>query len=164
MYQLALHQAGQRAARRGGSGLLSGLLDVMASLVFGILTRDAAQAVPWTFAWASAGHPPPLLLSPAGEVTWLNQERRAPMLGVDVGTVHRGSLVRIEPGSTLVLYTDGLVERRGEVLDHGLERLGAAAQRVHGGTAEAVAEGLLAELVPDRIADDVALLVVTFHD
>lgn len=139
-------------------------LDVMASLVFGTLTRSDDSTVPWTFTWASAGHPPPLLLSSTGEVTWLNQEHRAPMLGVDVGTKHRGSLVRIGPGSTLVLYTDGLVERRGEVLDRGLGRLGAAAQRVHGGTAEAVAEGLLAELVPDRIADDVALLVVTFHD
>ncbi|MEG9227345.1 GAF domain-containing SpoIIE family protein phosphatase [Aeromicrobium sp. Sec7.5] len=139
-------------------------IDAMASLVFGVLTRGTGHAAPWTFTWASAGHPPPLLVDPAGEVTWLVQERRAPMLGIDIGTAHRGSVVQIEPGSTLVLYTDGLVERRGEVLDLGLERLGAAAQRGHGGTAEAVATGLLAELVPDRIADDVALLVLTFGD
>ena len=138
-------------------------LEAMASLVFGVLTRDGDDAS-WTFAWACAGHPPPLLLSPAGEVTWLQPEHPAPMLGIDVETDHRVSVARIDPGSLLVLYTDGLVERRGEVLDQGLERLGVAAQGVRGRTAEAMAEGLLTELVPEQISDDVALLVLELHD
>jgi serine phosphatase RsbU (regulator of sigma subunit) len=61
----------------------------------------------------------------------------------------------------LVLYTDGLVERRSEVIDAGLDRLAAAATRWHerGANASETADGLLRELLPTRGDDDVVLVV-----
>ena len=58
-----------------------------------------------------------------------------------------------------MLYTDGLVERRGSTLDEGLRRLTAAAGDLPGLPVEAVADTLLARVAPD-FSDDVALLVL----
>ena len=64
----------------------------------------------------------------------------------------------LEPGSAVVLYTDGLVERRDEPLDRGLVRLVAALEGLRGLDAEAICDRLLAQL-GSRRDDDVALLV-----
>jgi PAS domain S-box-containing protein len=77
-----------------------------------------------TIGWANGGHPPPLLRRPDGACVYL--EGGNGLVGVeDVGyeTYNQG----IDRGSALVLYTDGLIERRGESLDVGLARLEAAA-------------------------------------
>ena len=60
-------------------------------------------------------------------------------------------------GATLVLYTDGLVEVRGENIDSGLERLRSAARS--GGSAEQLCNDILREVLPGERADDVALVV-----
>ena len=78
--------------------------------------------------WASAGHPPVLLLEPAGP-RYL-EEGGGTVLGVVGRPPYRQAEAVIEPGSSVLLYTDGLVERRGEVLDEGQERLARAAARV----------------------------------
>lgn len=76
-----------------------------------------------TIAWANGGHPPPLLCDADGSTRYL--EGGNGLMGVeDVG--YETLYERIDGPATLVLYTDGLVERRGEALDDGLERLAAA--------------------------------------
>jgi PAS domain S-box-containing protein len=77
-----------------------------------------------TIAWANGGHPPPLLRRPDGPCRYL--EGGNGLMGVE-DTVYETFVERMAPGSAVVLYTDGLIERRGESLDAGLERLAGAA-------------------------------------
>ncbi|WP_250446601.1 SpoIIE family protein phosphatase, partial [Actinotalea sp. C106] len=115
--------------------------------------------------WSSAGHPPPLVLTPDGDVVELGATGRPDLL---LGVDHRRSRVdhesEIAVGSTLVLFTDGLFERRDEGYRAGLERL----RSVLGGLAdlgvEDLCDALLEQLVPERPTDDVALAVVRLRD
>lgn len=77
-----------------------------------------------TIAWASGGHPPLLVRAPDGACRYVNGGNG--LMGVEE-SVYETFEQRIESDSTVVLYTDGLVERRGESLDVGLERLAGAA-------------------------------------
>ncbi|HET6869175.1 MAG TPA: SpoIIE family protein phosphatase [Solirubrobacteraceae bacterium] len=77
-----------------------------------------------TISWANGGHPPPLLRESDGACRWL--EGGNGLMGVD-DKLYETFEETIDPSSTVVLYTDGLVERRGESLDVGLERLASAA-------------------------------------
>jgi anti-sigma regulatory factor (Ser/Thr protein kinase) len=108
---------------------------------------------------ASAGHPPPLVLAPGKEPCYLSGGRSLP-LGAVAHSQFREETAAFEPGSTLILYTDGLIERRGESIDEGLERLRAAAA----GGAEADLEELLGlvvrQLLPTAPTDDVAVLAL----
>ncbi|SCG51006.1 PAS fold-containing protein [Micromonospora siamensis] len=108
--------------------------------------------------WCNAGHPPPLLIGPDGAARLLSRPVD-PMVGLGIGRSRRDHHLLLDPGSTLVLYTDGLVERRHEVLDEGLERLRAAAARLHHLPVEEFCDALLAELA-DAPSDDIALLAV----
>lgn len=113
--------------------------------------------------WAHAGHPPALLLSPEGVVTRLaDMEGNDLLLGLDP-SVHRTERVAfLEPGSVLVLYTDGLVERRGRDVDEGIDAL---VDLLHDLAPEMqdldeLSDRLLAGMIDDTPEDDVALLVV----
>jgi serine phosphatase RsbU (regulator of sigma subunit) len=67
----------------------------------------------------------------------------------------------LEPGATIVLYSDGLIERRGESIDVGLERLLAAGRRASGLGVQELCHALVAELLDGRvILDDVVVLAV----
>lgn len=95
---------------------------------------------------ASAGHLPPLLLhGSSGEFVDLHA---GPPIGFPHGSAFVESTVAVPPGATLVAYTDGLVERRGEVLDEGLERLREMA------STEQFDDDLLARLARDLTSDD----------
>ena len=107
--------------------------------------------------WSNAGHPPPLLVHAGGRPEFLGG-RAELMLGVRPGGPRTDSEVHLVPGDTLVLYTDGLVERRSRLLDDGLDRLGAAASAAHTLPAEEMCDALLAELVEGN-QDDVVLVV-----
>ena len=110
--------------------------------------------------YAAAGHPPPLLRLPGGEVVWLD-EGRHPLLGVPTEPRPSGEHP-FPPGSTLVCYTDGLVERRGETIEVSIDRLARALEAATAAGSETLADDLLATLLPDRaMADDVALAVIT---
>ncbi|MGQ0573865.1 MAG: PAS domain-containing protein [Pseudonocardia sp.] len=116
--------------------------------------------------WACAGHPPPLLITGAGQVRYLDGGA-GPLLGaVGAGAVpgpYREGSADLEPGDTVLLYTDGLVERRGEVIDEGMARLAAAARRHPGAPPAALVTALLAAAVPDgRRHDDIAAIAVRF--
>ena len=118
------------------------------------LALDLAER---TLCLASAGHPPPLLIDPAGSAELLEAGRSVP-LGVDAGTRYPEAVERLEPGSTVLLYTDGLVERRGSSLNEGLERLVSEAT---GQSAEPgpLCDRLIGALLGDQPPlDDVAVL------
>jgi anti-sigma regulatory factor (Ser/Thr protein kinase) len=108
--------------------------------------------------YGCAGHLPPLLVAPDGVAEYLWDGRGAP-LGVSSGEPYEEGEAKLEKGSSLALYTDGLVEVRGEVLDVGLERLCAAAE---GGppSAEALCAHLIETMVAEGARDDVALLTL----
>ena len=111
-----------------------------------------------TVQWSNAGHPPPLLLRPDGTVELLT---RTPdrLLGLELEAVRVDHQVQLTPGCTLVLYTDGLIERRHETLDDGLARLQALAARHTALSAEELCDALLGELAHDA-EDDIALLAI----
>ena len=112
----------------------------------------------WDLAVASAGHPPLLLREPDGRTRLLGLGNEGLMLGVAEDVDRPVTTARVAPGAVLAACTDGLVERRGEDLDVGLERWRAALERHGDLPAEALADALLADVAPDG-SDDTALLV-----
>jgi serine phosphatase RsbU (regulator of sigma subunit)/CHASE1-domain containing sensor protein len=116
-----------------------------------------------TLTWCRAGHPPPLLIDAEGG--HLLDEVGLPPLGVlpgQPGPVHRRSLVG---GESLILYTDGVVERRGESLDEGFQRLEVVANDLVDLEPEELIDALLEAMVPaEEQADDVVVLVVRLGD
>ncbi|MGY1741509.1 MULTISPECIES: SpoIIE family protein phosphatase [unclassified Blastococcus] len=140
------------------------LLDRFASRLPGALASSAACLVVDRAAgrvrWASAGHPPPVLVTGEG-VRLLDGAGAGPVLGVpERGSYTEGS-ADVAPGATLLLYTDGLVERRGEALDAGLSRITDAARRYAGVHPERLVELLLADVLPgSERPDDVAVIAV----
>jgi PAS domain S-box-containing protein len=116
-----------------------------------------------TLRFTNAGHPPPLLIGADGSAAYLD-ERPSPPMGVLATPRYKQHTARLEPGATLVLYTDGLVEEPTEVLDVGLERLRDAA-RTAGSDVEATCELLLDTVTRDAArSDDVTLLVVRLQE
>jgi integral membrane sensor domain MASE1/anti-sigma regulatory factor (Ser/Thr protein kinase) len=108
--------------------------------------------------FANAGHPPPLVVGPGGQASFLHGGLGSP-LGCDDPGLTAEAGFRLVPGSTLLLYTDGLVERRGVSIDEGLERLVTVATD-GGQDLEAFCERLLCSMVEGDTADDVALLAI----
>ncbi|OMQ14381.1 hypothetical protein A7K94_0217020 [Modestobacter sp. VKM Ac-2676] len=111
-----------------------------------------------TLRWANAGHPPPVLVRADGAAQLLERPRNL-LLGVDPDTPRSDHAVDLWPGDTVVLYTDGLVERRDATLDEGLDRLVTAAAALAGTPVDDLCDALLARMAPD-FADDVALLAL----
>ncbi|MCW2606356.1 MAG: putative sensor protein [Frankiales bacterium] len=109
--------------------------------------------------WASAGHLPPLVRLADGTVRVLDDESD-PLLGVAPDRPRTERLTELPEGSLLLLYTDGLVERRGESISAGLARLAEVLSQVGGGDVEQVSDLLLARMLPQAPDDDVALLVL----
>ena len=110
--------------------------------------------------YASAGHPPILAVSPAGEVSWLDQAQSPPLSGVYGPDRPQGSTL-LDAGAMLVLFSDGLVERRKEPIDVGLRRLADAVRTLAHLPVEDVCTELIARLgVEDARSDDIAVLVV----
>lgn len=112
---------------------------------------------------ASAGHPPPLLRTASGEVSAVEAPAGG-MLGLPVDLSFMDHRVDVRPGRSLLLYTDGLVERRGESIDDGILRLGkgfGAAFRAGGDTEPAADELLASALLGHSYDDDVCMLVLS---
>ncbi|MBE7188068.1 SpoIIE family protein phosphatase [Jatrophihabitans endophyticus] len=133
-----------------------------ATVVLGTLTVDPSAAVDerHTLIWSNAGHLPPLVLPPGGPPRLLTRPADL-LLGVDPMAPRHEHRVALAPGSTLVLYTDGLVERRDETLQAGLDRLVEAARDAAGRPLTQLCDALLTVLVPAAgTDDDVAVLAV----
>lgn len=107
--------------------------------------------------WSNAGHPPPVLIDAHGTARLL-ETRPNLLLGLDEAAARADHDAELAPGDTLVLYTDGLVERRGVAVTKGMEWLVGALQGQHVLGAEQICDELLAEA--DTHGDDVALLVL----
>lgn len=116
----------------------------------------------WTMRWSNAGHMPMLLLTQTGEVELLG-DIHGPLLGTGHRLARSESELVVGAGSTLVLYTDGLVETREETIDTGLVRLRRSAVSLTAplDDPEAVADELLARNHAS-VEDDTAMLVCHF--
>ncbi|MHA7135315.1 SpoIIE family protein phosphatase [Oerskovia turbata] len=124
----------------------------LATVLCAIVDEDAR-----TLTYSAAGHLPPLVVSKA-ETRWLNDGRGTPLA---LSTAPRAeATATLDAGDAVVLYTDGLVERRGEHLSEGLRRLADAALAIREERPAAdLPDALLAQLLADGANDDVALLL-----
>ena len=113
--------------------------------------------------WANAGHLPPLVVNPDGSVAELASWRGDLLLGVDHETQRRESVVTLDRGATVLLYTDGLVERRDADLDAGLVRLRNTLIELADRPLEELLDEVLERLVQGRPEDDVALVAIRLH-
>ncbi|WP_299036777.1 SpoIIE family protein phosphatase [uncultured Pseudokineococcus sp.] len=113
--------------------------------------------------WSNAGHPPPMLATPDGEVQQLLARRTDLLLGILPDSPRTEGEVVVDRGSTLLLYTDGLVERRDLGLQAGMARLRRELADVVDRPLEEVLDALLERLLPEQGQDDVALLAVRLH-
>ena len=140
-------------------------LDRLAAGIPGALASTAAVVIldldSGRLCWARAGHPPPLLIEP-GQARYLTGGAGGP-LGVARRPPYTEATTRIEPGGCLLLYTDGLVERRRQVIDEGLDHLAATATRLCREAPTILLDGLLAAALPDTgPADDIALIAARY--
>ncbi|MFP5218588.1 MAG: SpoIIE family protein phosphatase [Actinomycetes bacterium] len=120
--------------------------------------------------WSNAGHPPPIVIDPLGRASVLDDtaagapEQEADLLlGLDPTTSRRNRVVPLREGSTLLLYTDGLVERRGQSLDEGVAALLEVMDDCAGLSLDDLCDAALDRLLPQEPEDDVALVAVRLH-
>ena len=111
--------------------------------------------------WSNAGHPAPLLIEQDGTVTLLERTPNR-LLGVEPGSPRVEHACLLPHGSTLLLYTDGLIERRGASLDEGVAWLCREVPALRDLPLEEVCDRLL-RVLPDALDDDVALLALRAH-
>ncbi|MET8090208.1 GAF domain-containing SpoIIE family protein phosphatase [Micromonospora sp. NPDC005220] len=123
----------------------------LTTAVYALITPDRA-----TVHLSCAGHLPPLLATPGQPTKLVNLPADRP-LGVGRPLAERRTTVLdLPPGAALIFYTDGLVERRNELIDTGIERL---ADAVQSGPADALCDHIMATAEEDP-SDDIALLVI----
>ncbi|HEV8623788.1 MAG TPA: SpoIIE family protein phosphatase [Acidimicrobiia bacterium] len=126
----------------------------MATMVYGVLDAETGE-----FHFVSAGHPPPLLISATGHAQFLEGGNGPPVGALPTARFTESSAL-VEPGATLLLYTDGLVEDRATPLEEGLCRLREAAHDWPG-ELEAFCSHVMRRTLGRRSCDDdVALLAV----
>jgi serine phosphatase RsbU (regulator of sigma subunit) len=138
---------------------LEGLdLGIQATAVLMRLHRSESDAGRWLARWTNAGSLPPIVLRGDGTVEVL--ESYDLMLGVDPAVTRSDHEIELADGDVLVLYTDGLVERRGTSLTECIERLVKVVQWCAGLDVERAADRILLDVADEGVADDVALLVL----
>jgi serine phosphatase RsbU (regulator of sigma subunit) len=138
-------------------------VDTVATALYGRVEQpeDYAAHGLRLFRWSNAGHPPPLLVEPDGTARLLHTTPDL-LLGARPDAERADHTVDVAPGSTLLLYTDGLVERRGADLDEGFAWLEQAGRRLADRPLEEFCDALLDEIGARR-DDDVALLALRAH-
>ncbi|MFZ2047523.1 MAG: GAF domain-containing SpoIIE family protein phosphatase [Trebonia sp.] len=138
--------------------------NAMATVLYGLYTPGTGD-----FTVSSAGHLPPILAAPGGQAGLLPL-RPDPPIGTADDLPRRSASFFIPPGALLCCYTDGLVERRGQVLDQGMDTLAATLGKlvaaVPAATTEPVAEEACAEIMRALVGstaaqDDIAVLVLS---
>jgi PAS domain S-box-containing protein len=133
--------------------VMSGVEQVMATVLYLVLDRESGEV-----AWSAAGHPPPLVIGADGP-RFLEGGRSVPIGAADPA-VFREATAIVPPGASLLLYTDGLVERRDTPLEDRLTELADAAA-TGGDELGDLCEHVIAAMLGDADpGDDVALLAV----
>ena len=112
-----------------------------------------------TVRWSSAGHLPPMVVRSDGTVDTLTRPNDLP-LGLAPSRPRTEHVVELHADDTLVLYTDGLVERRGHNLRDDIADLARALEGSHTRSIEQVVEAALERMLPGPGEDDVALVVL----
>ena len=125
------------------------------TLLYGIVDPVAG-----TLRYTSAGHPPALIVSPNGTARFLEGGRGWPLAVADPDRPRPEAVAELTPGSTILLYTDGLVERRNERLEDGLARLACSAASRADLPVEQLCDEILDELLGTGHSDDVALVAL----
>ncbi|MEU8515732.1 SpoIIE family protein phosphatase [Kitasatospora sp. NPDC048722] len=114
-----------------------------------------------TITYSSAGHPPPALLRGDGTVEFLDKATDPPLGARPEHQTRPEAVTRFAEGDTLTFYTDGLVERRREDIDTGLDRLAHVLTTHRSADPDTLADTVLTELIPPGGAtDDTALVVI----
>jgi serine phosphatase RsbU (regulator of sigma subunit)/anti-sigma regulatory factor (Ser/Thr protein kinase) len=127
----------------------------LVTLLVGILDRDLT-----TFRFVAAGHSPPLVVRP-DEARFAINGASNPPLGLATPPAFQESVVELEPGTSILLYTDGLIERRDESLDVGLERLRSTAEgALRERDANLALNQVLTGMLDAAPFDDVAVMLV----
>ncbi|CAL9608391.1 hypothetical protein SUDANB6_05598 [Streptomyces sp. enrichment culture] len=130
--------------------------EATATCIYGLVHPLADGS--WELTHSSAGHPPPLLTTREGDTRYL-EEGAGLLLGMDPEMPRRTARDRLPAGSTLLLYTDGLVERRDESLDDALARLRRHTAALARAPLDTFCDELLIWLGADS-ADDIAVLAL----
>ncbi|MDX3850867.1 SpoIIE family protein phosphatase [Streptomyces sp. AK02-01A] len=112
----------------------------------------------WLLHYAAAGHPAPLLVTGTGDTRFLTAGRSL-LLGAAPDTIRPDGEESLPPGSTVLLYTDGLIERRSETLDDGMTRLRQHAAALARAPLETFCDELMTGL-GETSTDDIALIAV----
>ncbi|MGW2618784.1 SpoIIE family protein phosphatase [Streptomyces sp. NPDC001500] len=156
-YAWALQEPPSRIIDRLDEAVLH-ITDVaMATLI--LAKVEEADEGRWKLTWTNAGHPPPLLISHDGLAEYLT-DGHGILLGTGARRPRADATALLPPGSTLVLYTDGLIEEPGHTLDEGLHRLRQHAAALAHRPLASFTDQLLRRVRPAANDDDVALLAV----
>ncbi|HEY2173095.1 MAG TPA: SpoIIE family protein phosphatase [Mycobacteriales bacterium] len=116
-----------------------------------------------TIAYSSAGHPPPVLSADATGARLLDEARSLPLATLPTAPRPEATAT-LAPGATLLLYTDGLIERRGEPLTVGIDTARRTLSQDPQMLPDQLADRLLAELMPiNGYEDDVAVLIYRYE-
>jgi PAS domain-containing protein len=113
--------------------------------------------------WSNAGHLPLLVIDPDGALAEFGAWRGDLLLGVDPTTSRRDSVVDLAGGATVLMFTDGLIERRSGDLDSGMARLREVAAELAARPLAELCDEIIERLVQGRPEDDVALVALRLH-
>ncbi|MFF8993645.1 PP2C family protein-serine/threonine phosphatase [Streptomyces sp. NPDC014983] len=130
-----------------------------ATLVFGRVERGRGEGGQYTFGWSNAGHLPPLVVGADGGTTYLAPARHGIPVGIEASVPRYSHEHPLPPGSTLLLFTDGLVERRDQDIDAGLDDLAEQAARLATAPPDELCDALISRS-RQVFDDDVALLAL----
>ncbi|MGW1614657.1 SpoIIE family protein phosphatase [Streptomyces sp. NPDC002285] len=156
-YAWAQHEPASRIVERLDEAM-EHITDVsMATMIYARI--EVLDDGHWQLSWTNAGHPPPLLISRDGVARYLDAGHGV-ALGTGLRTSRPDAEVVLRPGSTLVLYTDGLVEEPGLIIDVGLNRLRRHAAALVHRPLTVFADQVLRRVRPTENDDDVALLAL----
>ncbi|GAA0496046.1 SpoIIE family protein phosphatase [Streptomyces olivaceiscleroticus] len=128
----------------------------LATMILAQVERDGD----WWLRWTNAGHPPPLLVHQDGRVCFLEQDAADLVLGTDLSPGRTDFRQALPPRSTVVLYTDGLIEARGLPLSEGLEQLASFAAALADRSLDEFCDQLISRALYAANEDDVALLAL----
>jgi serine phosphatase RsbU (regulator of sigma subunit)/PAS domain-containing protein len=144
-------------------GAIDGLLTGTTATAVVARICAASEASPegaLTMTWSSAGHPPPILLPARGRALVLASEPTDLILGVIPEIPRVEHQVKLGPGDTVLLYSDGLIERRDRDLDEGVAELGSVLTELRDRPLDDLCDRLLERLVVDDHEDDIAIIAV----